>query len=68
MGAAAVAPLTAALADDNPGVRRAAARSLGTLGRDAPCPALPALEKAVSDPEEGVRTTAAKALELLRAE
>jgi HEAT repeat protein len=60
MGQAAVAPLTAALKDKSADVRRAAARSLGNLGKDAQS-AVPALEIAASDPVEEVRTAALKA-------
>jgi len=65
MGPVAVAPLTAALKDNDPAVRRSAARTLGNIGHDAQA-AVSALETAASDPHQEVRTAAAKALRQIR--
>ncbi len=61
MGPDAVRALTAALKDESPAVRRAAARALGNLGAAAQS-ARSALEAAASDPQEDVRAAAGKAL------
>ncbi|GAB4212430.1 MAG: hypothetical protein OHK0013_35180 [Sandaracinaceae bacterium] len=55
--------LTAALADENPAVRAAAASSLGRLGNPSALTALRALER---DPEAAVRTAAAEAVAALQ--
>ena len=67
MGPRAVQPLTAALRDESPAVRRAAARALGNLDGEAQS-ARAALESAASDPQEDVRAAAAKALQRIRGE
>ena len=61
---AAVAPLTAALADPSSVVRAHAARALGRIGPAAKS-AAPALQRATGDREEGVRDEARLALERL---
>jgi HEAT repeat protein len=67
MGPDAAPALIAALKDDSPAVRRAAARALGNLGAKAQA-AREALEKAASDPQEDVRAAAGKALQRIRGE
>src|SRR5262249_55018529 len=60
-GAAAVSPLTLALADPSEPVRAEAARALGRLGQAAR-PAIPALFDALADRRAAVRWAAAQAL------
>jgi HEAT repeat protein len=69
MGPAAVNPLTAALKDKSPGVRHAAARALGNLGKEA-LSAESALLAVVNDPQEedDVRAAAFQARRRIRGE
>jgi hypothetical protein len=65
--AQAVAALAGALADEDAGVRQAAAGSLWETG-EAAAAARPTLERALTDPEPGVRVRAAGALEAMDAD
>jgi HEAT repeat protein len=59
-----IVPLTSALADPDPGVRRAAAAALQAAPGDAAKPAVPALiARALGDPDADVRYFAAAALQ-----
>jgi len=65
LGLVAVPVLWAALRDDNPDVRVAAAAALGQMGPSAR-PAAPALRAALDDEDGAVRRAAAAALADLR--
>ena len=71
MGRDAYAPLKAAVASDDPVVRREALRSLGKLRERAPLDAravVPLLLEGLSDPDPGVRVVAATYLGILEDE
>jgi len=59
-----VAGLIAALKDDSPAVREAAAVALSAYGAKAE-PAIPALQKAAGDPDEDVKREAGRALVII---
>jgi HEAT repeat protein len=61
IGPAAIPALKTALQDENPQVRRQAARALGKMGPDAE-PAVPELTAAMNDTDAMVREAAAQAL------
>ena len=67
MSPRAIGPLVEALADDDGGVRCAAAEALGNMG-PAAREAVPVLEKLLRDKDPGIRQAAAEALKRIREE